>query len=47
MKKFLLSLAAAALLAAPAGAQLLQKNASVLGQKKEVPAWAQKQLQKG
>ena len=47
MKKFLLSLAAAALLSAPAGAQLLQKNASVLGQKKEVPAWAQKQLQKG
>lgn len=47
MKKFLLSLAAAALLAAPAGAQLLQKNASVLGQKKDVPAWAQKQLQKG
>lgn len=58
MKKSLLSLAAAliaapallaaaALLAAPASAQLLQKNASVLGQKKEVPAWAQKQLQKG
>ena len=47
MKKLLLSLAAAVLLCAPASAQLLQKKASVLGQKKEVPAWAQKQLLKG
>ncbi len=44
MKKLLLSLAAAVLLCAPASAQLLQKKASVLGQKKEVPAWVQKQL---
>ena len=44
MKKFLLSLAAVALLAAPASAQLLQKKASAFGQKKELPAWAQKQL---
>lgn len=44
MKKFLLSLAAVALLAAPASAQLLQKKASAFGQKKELPAWVQKQL---
>ena len=44
MQKFLLSLAAVALLAAPASAQLLQKKASAFGQKKELPAWVQKQL---